>query len=120
MYMRVTYSAYCIAPFLPSWLGSGTSRRIAAFIGGGVPGLPDIVAGDARSDELEDRKAVLPARKGSNAVAGFAVQRLAAGKGIAEAAATDLAEPLRSQSLLSRTCLRKTERKGVRDTEWRV
>jgi hypothetical protein len=64
-----------MAPFLPSWLGNGTSRR-ATFIGGGVPGLPGIVAGVfivvALSEELEDRKAALPARNGSSAVAGLA------------------------------------------------
>ena len=39
-----TYSAYCMTPFLPSWLGNGTSRcgfPVIAFIGGGVPGAPD-------------------------------------------------------------------------------
>jgi hypothetical protein len=81
-HVGVTYSAYCIAPFLPSWLGSGTSRR-AIFIGGGVPGLPRIVAGDfivvALSEELEDRKAALPARNGSSAVAGLAVHFISSG-----------------------------------------
>jgi hypothetical protein len=46
-------------------------------MGGGVPGLPGIVAGDfivvALSEELEDRKAALPARNGSSACAGLAV-----------------------------------------------
>jgi hypothetical protein len=80
-----------------------------------------MMAGDARSDELEERKAALPARKGSNAVAGFAVQTLAAGKGIAEAAATNLAEPLRPQSSLSQTWLRQKKGKasGVRSGESR-
>jgi hypothetical protein len=81
-HVDVTYSAYCIAPFLPSWLGNGTSRR-AIFIGGGVPGLPGIVAGDfivvALSEELEDRKAALPARNGSSAVAGLAVHFVSSG-----------------------------------------
>lgn len=71
-----TYSAYCIAPFLPSWLGNGTSRR-ACFIGGGVPGFPGTIAGDAAlSEELEERKAVLPARNGNSAVAGLAVRNV--------------------------------------------
>jgi hypothetical protein len=74
----------------------------------------------ALSDELEERRAALPARKGSSAVAGFAVQILAAGKGSSVVAATDLEEPLRPQSLLSKTCLRQTERKDVRGKEWRV
>lgn len=78
--MGHTYSAYCIAPFFPSWLGSGTSRR-ACFIGGGVPGLPGMVAGDfivvALLEELDDRKAALPARNGSRAVVGLAGQKLA-------------------------------------------
>jgi hypothetical protein len=43
-----------------------------------------MVAGDfivvALSEELEERKAALPARKGSNAVAGFAVGLLAPGQ----------------------------------------
>jgi hypothetical protein len=86
--------------------------------------LPGMVAGDfiavARSDELEERKAALPARKGSNAVAGFAVQILAADKGRARATATDLAEPSRPQSVLSKTCSRQTEREGVQGREWRV
>ena len=73
----LTYSAYCIAPFFPSWLGSGTSRR-AAFMGGGVPGLPatrpGLCIGAAGFDEEFDRKATLPARYGRSAVIGFAVQ----------------------------------------------
>lgn len=39
-----TYSAYCMTPCLPSWLGNGTSRcglPVIAFMGGGVPGAPD-------------------------------------------------------------------------------
>ena len=71
-----------MAPFLPSWLGNGTSRR-AAFIGGGVPGLLGIVAGVFRFvallEELEDRKAVLPARNGSSAVAGLTVHYIRCG-----------------------------------------
>lgn len=82
--MDKTYSAYCMAPFLPSWLGNGTSRR-ACFMGGGVPGLPTTVAGlfiaVALLEELEERKAALPARKGSRAVVGLAVQKLAPGDG---------------------------------------
>ena len=38
-----TYSAYCMTPCLPSWLGNGTSRcgfPVIAFMGGGVPGPP--------------------------------------------------------------------------------
>jgi hypothetical protein len=38
-----TYSAYCMTPCLPSWLGNGTSRcglPVIAFMGGGVPGAP--------------------------------------------------------------------------------
>lgn len=42
-----------------------------------MPGLPGIVAGVfivvALSEELDDKKAALPARKGSRAVAGLAV-----------------------------------------------
>lgn len=75
----VTYSAYCMAPFFPSWLGNGTSRR-ACFIGGGVPGLPGIMAGEdivvAFLDELEEMQAMLPARNGSRAVMGLAVHVL--------------------------------------------
>lgn len=72
-----------MAPFFPSWLGSGTSRR-ACFIGGGAPGLPSIVAGllivVALLEELEERKAALPARKGNRAVVGLAGQKLAPGR----------------------------------------
>lgn len=46
-------------------------------MGGGVPGLPGTMAGDlicvALSEELDDRKAALPARNGSNAAVGLAV-----------------------------------------------
>lgn len=59
-----TYSAYCMAPFFPSWLGSGTSWR-ACFVGGGVPGLPDTSPGFmvvALFEEVLERKATLPAR----------------------------------------------------------
>jgi hypothetical protein len=97
-----TYNAYCIAPFFPSWLGNGTSRR-AIFIGGGVPGLPGMVAGVfmvvALSAELEERNAALPARKAINAVAGLAIRIVssAAMTGFL-AAATNLAGPLRPQS----------------------
>ena len=116
-----TYSAYCMAPFFPSWLGNGTSRR-ACFIGGGVPGLPIMVAGlfivVALLEELEERKAALPARNGSNAVVGLAVQKLALGRRIAfVTAATHLAEPLRLQTLLStafwRQLLRSESGRGV-------
>jgi hypothetical protein len=69
-----------MTPFFPSWLGNGTSRR-ACFMGGGVPGLPGMIPGDfmvvALLDELEERYATLPARNGSRAVAGLAVQILA-------------------------------------------
>jgi len=78
-YLRVnhaTYNAYCIAPFFPSWLGNGTSRR-AFFIGGGAggpsatnPGLCVCVAG---FEDVLERKAADPARKGSRAVEGLAV-----------------------------------------------
>lgn len=74
--IAMTYSAYCMAPFFPSWLGRGTSRR-AAFIGGGVPEFPGIVAGVfivvALSEELDERKAADPARNGTSAVEGLAV-----------------------------------------------
>jgi hypothetical protein len=71
---KSTYRAYCIAPFLPSWLGNGTSRR-SAFIGGGVPGFPATNPGFcivvALFEEVEDIKAALPARKGIRAVVGL-------------------------------------------------
>ena len=107
-----------MTPFFPSWLGNGTSRRIAAFIGGGVPGLPGIVAGDfivvALSEEVEDRKAALPARNGSSAVAGLAVHLVSYGEeGASGVAATNLAGPLRPQTLLSTAYWRRTERKCV-------
>lgn len=52
-------------------------------------------------EELDERKAALPARKGSRAVAGLAVEKLAAGNGSFVAAATHLAEPLRPRTVLS-------------------
>lgn len=71
-----TYSAYCMAPFFPSWLGSGTSRR-ACFIGGGVPGPPETNPGFwvvvALFEEVLERNATLPARYGSSAIVGLAV-----------------------------------------------
>ena len=112
-----------MAPFFPSWLGNGTSRR-AAFIGGGVPGLPGMVAGlfivCALLEELDERKAALPARKGIRAVAGLAVQKLAAGDGSFVAAPTHLAEPLRPRTVLSTACWRRVGRSvsGGR-VEWR-
>jgi hypothetical protein len=45
-------------------------------MGGGAPSLPAMVAGDfiadALPEELEERKAALPARNGSSAVVGLA------------------------------------------------
>lgn len=76
---RWSYSAYCMAPFLPSWLGSGTSRR-ANFMGGGVPGFPatkpGFCIGVALFDDVEDMKATLPARNGSRAVVGLAINEI--------------------------------------------
>ena len=69
-------------------------------------------------EELEERKAALPARNGSNAVVGLAVQKLALGRQRAfVATATHLAEPLRLQTLLStafwRRILRNNSDGGV-------
>lgn len=73
--------------------------------------------------ELDDRKAALPARKGIRAVAGFAVQKLAAGDGSFVAAApTHLAEPLRPRTVLSTASWRRVGRSvsgGRRAVEWR-
>jgi hypothetical protein len=77
-----------------------------------------MIAGDfivaALSEELEDRKAALPARKGSSAVAGLAIRVV---RGGSEAAfvvvATHLAEPLRPQIVLSTACWRRTGRKRL-------
>lgn len=117
-----TYSAYCMAPFFPSWLGNGTSRR-ACFIGGGVPGFPatspGFCIGVALLDEVEDRNAALPARKGSRTVDGLAVGMVSSGATdrLGEAG-THLAGPLRPQTLLSTTWRRQRQRKG-RWKEWR-
>lgn len=55
----------------------------------------------ALSEELEERNAALPARKGSSAVAGFAVQVLAPRQVslAVQVTATNLAEPLGPQTL---------------------
>jgi len=77
-----TYSAYCITPCFPSWLGKGTSwcgLPVIDFIGGGVPGAPwtrpgFCMAGSAPlEEEEEDMKAALAARKGWRAAVGLAV-----------------------------------------------
>ena len=53
-------------------------------------------------EELEERKAALPARNGSRAVVGLAVRKLASRRRQAFAtAATHLAEPLRLRTVLS-------------------
>ena len=76
----MTYSAYCMTPFDPSWLGNGTScLGLRPFIGGGVPGLPltspNLVcccsAGAASFLVLEEIEAVAT-RKGWRAVVGLA------------------------------------------------
>jgi hypothetical protein len=67
-----TYSAYCMTPCLPSWLGNGTSRcslPVIAFMGGGVPGAPRTrpglcVTGAAGFVLEEEMKAALATRKG--------------------------------------------------------
>ena len=74
----VPYSAYCIAPFFPSWLGSGTSLRslpVMLFMGGGGSGPPFtspgfIISGAAGLEEELEMKAAEPAR-GMRAVEGF-------------------------------------------------
>ena len=73
-----TYSAYCMTPFVPSWLGNGTCVGIPLFIGGGVPGFPFTMpglcmTGSAGFDEVEEMKAAFAARKGIMAVVGLAV-----------------------------------------------
>jgi hypothetical protein len=92
--------------------------------------LPGIVAGVfivvALSEELEERKAALPARNGISAVAGLAAHVISSGRLRAfGVAGTHLVEPLRPQTLLSKTLLRRTGRKGVsegverQDVGWR-
>ena len=67
--------------------------------------MPGMVAGDfivvALLEELDERKAALPARKGSRAVVGLAGQKLALGDDSFMVAATHLAEPLRLRTVLS-------------------
>lgn len=75
-----------------------------------------MMAGDfiavALSEELEDRKAALPARNGSNAVAGLAIHIVSfASQGALKVTATDLAAPLRRQTVLSTAFRRQTQRK---------
>ena len=76
--------------------------------------MPGIVAGlfivCALLEELDERKAALPARKGIRAIAGFAVQKLAAGDGSFAAAPTHLAEPLRPRTVLSTAYWRRVGR----------
>lgn len=73
-----TNSAYCARPFLPSWLGSGTSCRFF-FIGIDVPGPVDTSPGLFETSVLawfvEDvvRKAEGAPRRPIKAVVGFAV-----------------------------------------------
>jgi hypothetical protein len=99
------YSAYCMAPFFPSWLGSGTSRR-ACFIGGGVPGLPatrpGVCIGAAGVEAVEERNAAVPARYGNSAVAVLAAHKVNSGRLVM--AWTHLAAPLRRQTLSSIAC----------------
>ena len=78
-----------------------------------MPGFPVTRPGDfivaALSEALEDRKAAFPARKGSSAVAGLAIHRVSAAEGAFAEAATNLAEPLRPQTVLSTACWRQTK-----------
>lgn len=77
----LTYSAYCMTPCFPSWLGNGTSWcgfPVIDFIEGGVPGWPATrpgfcVAGSAPLEDEEEMKAALAARKGWRAAVGLAV-----------------------------------------------
>jgi hypothetical protein len=60
-----TYKAYCMAPFFPSWLGNGTSRRIfpvTLFTGVCIVGFPGTPCGEYPG---------LPALLGTAGVAGF-------------------------------------------------
>lgn len=76
-----TYSAYCMTPCLPSWLGNGTSRcgfPVIAFMGGGVPGAPLTrpgvwLTGAAGFVLEEEMKAALATRKGWRAAVGLAI-----------------------------------------------
>lgn len=75
----LTYSAYCMTPLVPSWLGNGTCVGIPLFIGGGVPGLPLTkpglcITGSAGFEEVEEMKAAFIARKGMIAVVGLAMR----------------------------------------------
>ena len=81
LHIFLTYSAYCMAPCFPSWLGNGTSWcgfPVIDFIEGGVPDWPATrpgfcVAGSAPLEEEEEMKAALAARKGWRAAVGLAV-----------------------------------------------
>jgi hypothetical protein len=90
-----------MAPFFPSWLGRGTSRR-ACFIGGGVPGAPETSPGlsvVALFDAVFERKATLPARKGSSALVGLAVHSVSSWRATwVGGGGTHLEEPLRRQT----------------------
>ncbi len=68
-----TCSAYCIAPFFSSWLGSGTSRRgLPVTLSGGPSPSRDGVRAVAGFGGDEDMKAEGPARSGRSAVDGLA------------------------------------------------
>ena len=81
----VTYNAYCKTPFLPSWLGNGTSRLSlpVTLIGGGVPGLsetsPGFVTAVAGFAEVDEIKAGGAARSGAIREDGLAGGYVSAG-----------------------------------------
>lgn len=107
-----TYSAYCITPFVPSWLGNGTSLcsfPVIVFIEGGgggfvltMPGLP--IAGSAGFELEDDMKAALATLKGWRAVMGLAM-RMSVFCPDLRVVATYRAAPTASPALLSRTWL---------------
>lgn len=71
--MMVTYRAYCITPFLPSWLASGTSRFTFPVTLTGA--LASYVDGTALAGLEDDVEIAATLRNGIKAVLGLAVER---------------------------------------------
>ena len=124
-----TYKAYCTTPRFPSWLGNGTSRR-ANFIGGGVPGAPatrpGFCIGAALFDEVDDRKAALPARYGMSAAAGFTIHAVSSedttrflGGGARPRSAIEAADLVVDNILATQVKKIRTERRGEGPAKWR-
>lgn len=110
----MTYKAYCTTPFVPSWLGRGTSLCSFPVLrlvidGGGVglpltmPGFP--MTGSAGFEVVDDMKAALAALNGWRAVIGLAEEWCQFDAAECSGGGTYRAAPTRSPAVLSRTWL---------------